>query len=1159
MKGELISLDDKYNLTDGTAYMSAIQALVRIPLVQRWRDRAAGLNTAGFISGYRGSPLGGYDQALVRAEKILKAENIIFQPGLNEELAATAVWGTQQVNMFDGANYDGVFGIWYGKGPGVDRSGDVFRHANAAGTSPLGGVLAIAGDDHAAKSSTLPHQSDQSFYATMLPMLYPANMQEFVEYGLLGIAMSRYSGCWTAFKVTSETAETTGTIDLSRESRTIIIPGDDDFDMPEGGLHIRPSDDWRDQDFRLQRYKLFAALAFAKKNKIDNVVMDSTKPRFGIITSGKTYGDVRQALFELGIDAQVAEKIGLRLYKVGMPWPLEPDGIRDFCEGLEEILIVEEKREFIENQLKQQLFNWHADKRPVVVGKYDETGNWLLPPENELSVGLITHVIADRLSRFYRNGDIEERLEFFNRREAQQKEYKSPLLRTPYFCSGCPHNTSTKVPEGSRAAAGIGCHIMALWMDRETSTFTQMGGEGVTWVGQAPFTDCKHIFVNLGDGTYFHSGILAIRAAVAAKVNATYKLLYNDAVAMTGGQPHDGDLTVPAIAQQLTGEGVRKIWILTEDLSRYENRGKIPAEIDILHRDEMPRIQLLAREVEGCSVIIFDQTCAAEKRRRRKRGLYPDPAKRLFINDAVCEGCGDCSDQSNCVSIEPLETELGRKRTINQSSCNKDYSCVKGFCPSFVSVLGGEVRKTKAGGIDLSNIPTPTVPPLDKVYNVLVTGVGGTGVLTIGALLGMAAHVDDKASCILDMTGLAQKGGAVMTHVQLGPAKDKLRTAHIQTGATDVLLACDLVVAASPAAFQVIQKNHTKAVINTHRQPVSAFVRNNDIDFQEEKLLRVLSDHTCDENRHYVDASEMATTLLGDSIATNLFILGYAWQKGLIPLTQDALMRAVELNGVAVEQNKKTFNCGRLAAHDPAGVEEIIRPLLNPASHEHIAATFEEIVEKRTNFLVDYQDGAYAKKYADLVEKTHSAEMKKFGKNGLISEHVARYYYKLMAYKDEYEVARLYSNGAFLKKLKAQFSGDYKLKFHMAPPIFEKKNDATGRPGKREFGPWMLKAFSLLAKFKFLRGTAFDIFGRSQERKDERVLIVKYEEIVENILDRMDEKTYELCAEILAFPDGIRGYGPVKENKLKIEMEKLDLLLARLEAGDQTKKITKTA
>ncbi|MDG1995339.1 MAG: indolepyruvate ferredoxin oxidoreductase family protein [Emcibacteraceae bacterium] len=1147
--GVNITLNDKYELAEGRAYMTAIQALARIPLVQRWRDKEAGLNTGGFISGYRGSPLGHYDAALRKAEKYLAAENIYFEEGINEELGATAVWGTQQVNMYKGAKVDGVFGIWYGKGPGVDRSGDVLRHANAAGTSPYGGVLAIAGDDHACKSSTISHQSDHSFYSTMLPMLYPANMQEFVEYGLLGIAMSRYSGCWTAYKVTSDTAESTGVVDLTRENRKIIMPGDDDFEMPEGGLHIRPNDVWRDQDYRLQRYKLFAALAFGKKNKLDRVVMDSTKPRFGIITSGKTYGDVRQALYELGIDEEVAEKIGLKVFKVGMPWPLEPTGMRDFCEGLEEILIVEEKRELIENQLKQQLFNWHADKRPKVVGKYDEHGKWLLPPENELSVGLITHVIADRISHFYKGEMVEFAKSYFNRREAMQMEYQSPLLRKPYFCSGCPHNTSTKVPEGSRAMAGIGCHIMALWMDRDTDEFTQMGGEGVPWIGQSKFTDEKHIFTNLGDGTYQHSGSLAIRASIAARVNITYKILYNDAVAMTGGQPVEGGLTVEMIAQQMRGEGVEKIWILTEDMDRYINRGLIPADIPILPRDHMMAIQKEAREVSGCTIIIYDQTCAAEKRRRRKRGTFPDPDKRVFINDAVCEGCGDCSVKSNCVSVEPIETEYGRKRVINQSSCNKDFSCVDGFCPSFVSVIGGSLKKPKVTGLDalLSNIPMPTIGTVETEYNILVTGVGGTGVLTIGGILGMAAHIDGLASNLLDMTGLAQKGGAVLSHVRLGKDIEILRTPHIMTGCADLLIACDLVVAAAPNAIECVRSDRTKAIINGHNSPVSAFVENNAIDFEQENLKRAVDAHTLETDRHYVEATGLATILLGDGIATNMFMMGYAWQKGLIPLSFTAIEKAIELNGVAIDQNKMTFACGRMAAHDMSTLQSFVKPYINSSIGDGISETPYQLIRKRISSLKDYQDQAYSDKYSSLLKKVKTKD------HGKIYEAVAKSYYKLLAIKDEYEVARLYTNGDFLKKLNAQFDGDFKLKFHMAPPIFEKKN-ADGDVAKREFGPWMMTALKVIAKFKFLRGTVFDVFGYSAERKMERALITDYEKMVDKVLDKLNETNYQLCLEILEMPMSYKGYGHVKENNVNKTTEKLSQLLKMLNEPQEFKR-----
>ncbi len=759
-----VSLDDKYKFTDGRVFLSGTQALVRLPLVQRARDRAAGLNTGGFISGYRGSPLGGYDQELWRAKKLLAAENIVFQPGLNEELGATAVWGSQHVGLRPGATVDGVFGIWYGKGPGLDRAMDVIKHANAAGTTPHGGVLAIVGDDHGAKSSTLPHQSDHNFQAAFVPFLAPASVHEFVEYGLLGIAMSRFAGTWVGFKATADTVETSATVDLANEHRTIVLPP---FDFPAGGVGIRGNDIWREEDTRLQRYKGFAAQAFAKANGIDRIVWQTERPRFGIVTTGKAYADTMEALSELGIDASVAAQIGLRVYKVGMPWPLEPDGIRAFAEGLEEVLVIEEKREFIEHQLRWQLYNWREAVRPRVVGKHDEDGNWLLSPDNELTPGTIAHVIAARIQKYYDTDAIRGRLAFFADQDRKASAYEVPIKRTPYFCSGCPHNTSTKAPDGARTLAGIGCHIMALWMDR-AETFTQMGGEGVTWIGEAPFTSEKHVFTNLGDGTYFHSGLLAVRQSIAAKVNITYKILFNDAVAMTGGQTHDGELTPRAIAAQMVAESVAKVAVLTEDLSRYEGV-TLPASVRLLDRSALPAIQDEFAATPGTTVIIFDQTCAAEKRRRRKRKTMVDPAQRVFINAAVCEGCGDCSVQSNCVSIEPVETEFGRKRRINQSSCNKDYSCLKGFCPSFVTVEGATVRKAKAAGeIDLSDVPEPAVPAAGHGYNIMVTGIGGTGVLTVSALLGTAGHIEGLASTTADMAGLAQKGGAVYSHVRLG-------------------------------------------------------------------------------------------------------------------------------------------------------------------------------------------------------------------------------------------------------------------------------------------------------------------------------------------------------------------------------------------------------
>lgn len=1120
-----VALNDKYNAQTGRVFLSGTQALVRLPLVQSRRDRAAGLDTGGFISGYRGSPLGAYDSELWRAKSLLASHGVVFQPGINEDLAATAVWGSQQVGLRPGARKDGVFGIWYGKGPGLDRSMDVLKHANAAGTSPHGGVLAIVGDDHGAKSSTLPHQSDHNFMSAFVPFLYPSSVHEYVEYGLLGLAMSRFSGCWVGFKATADTVETTVTTDLSREDRQIILPP---FDFPEGGPHIRLGDIWREEDTRLQRYKGFAALAFAKANRIDQLIWDSPRPRFGIITTGKSYADVLEALAELGIDADVARDIGLRLYKVGMPWPLEPDGVRSFCEGLEEVLVVEEKREFIEHQLKWQLYNWDAAVRPRVVGKQNEQGDWLLAPDNELTPGQVAHVIASRIARFHETDRIRAKLAFFAERERAKKAFAAPTVRKPYFCSGCPHNSSTKVPEGSRALAGIGCHIMALWMDRSTDSFTQMGGEGVTWVGESPFTDVNHVFCNLGDGTYFHSGLLAVRQAVAAKVNATYKLLYNDAVAMTGGQSVDGQLTVPELAAQLVAEGLTRVAVASEDLSRY-SAGDFPAGVTVHDRDELPSLQAMMRDIPGVTAIIYDQTCAAEKRRRRKKGEFPDPDQRVFINTAVCEGCGDCSVQSNCVSIEPVETEYGRKRAINQSSCNKDFSCLKGFCPSFVTVEGAHIRKPKTPSADSldADVPLPVLPAHERDWNIFITGIGGTGVLTVSALIGMAAHLEGKACALSDMAGLAQKGGAVFSHVRLGAGDEPPLSPRIITGGADLLLACDAVVAASPVAQDLFDPARTAAVVNADIAPIADFVRARDLDFKGDQIIRAIRSATRPEQTDFIAAGALATTILGDAIATNMLALGFAWQKGHIPLSHEGLTGAIRLNGVAVAFNLKAFALGRLLAHDSNAVAAMMRKA-QPAPVEPVLESLDARIAHRAADLIAYQNAAYARRYTSLVEAVRAAEDKvEPGSTGL-TEAVMRQAFKLMAIKDEYEVARLYTDGRFEAAIRQQFAGDVRLKFHLSPPLLSQMDPKTGRPAKRAFGPWMLWGFRALAAMRGLRATPLDLFGRTAERRMERQLLADYEALIARLIAELTADNLPLAVELARVPDDIRGFGPVK-------------------------------
>jgi len=1133
-----ISLEDKYTATEGKVFMNGTQALVRLPIVQMRRDREAGHNTAGFISGYRGSPIGAYDFALQQAQKHLDKEGIIFQPGLNEDLAATAVWGTQQIDTTPGAKVDGVSAYWYGKGPGVDRSGDVFKHANSAGTSRLGGVLAFAGDDHTAKSSTIAHQSDHAFMAAIMPMLFPSSVHEFVELGLLGTAMSRYSGLWVGYKVISDTIETTAVVDLEGEKKQFIIP--QDFELPHDGLNLRWPDGILDQDERLQEYKAYAAIAFARANGVDQLIFDSKKPRFGIVSSGKAYENVREALRQLGIDEKMADKLGLRLYKVRMPWPLEPEGIRKFADGLEEVLVIEERREIIEHQIKQQLFNWREDVRPRIVGKFDHEDRHILKLNEEMTAGVAVRAIATRLLTFDMPeglaSRIRQKLAYYEERAGVKKNHEAPVTRTAHFCSGCPHNTSTKVPEGSRAMAGIGCHFMSVWMDRSTETVSQMGGEGVSWTGLSHFTDEKHVFANLGDGTYFHSGLMAIRAAIASKANITYKVLFNDAVAMTGGQTHDGPLDPPTISKQLKAEGVKEIWLVSDEPERYF-KSEFATGTEIRHRDHIEEVQKHLRNVKGCTAIIYDQTCAAELRRRRKRGLAKDPDKRAFINPLVCEGCGDCSVQSNCVSIEPLETEFGRKRKINQSSCNKDFSCVEGFCPSFVTVHGGTLKKPQLPDLDASSLPEPKTPKLDDVYNIAITGVGGTGVLTIGALLGMAAHIEDKAAIILDMAGLAQKGGAVLSHVRLAPTTDLVAAPQIVTGEADLLLAADTVVADSKNSISLCSPENTNAILNTHLNPVSNFIFDRDYDFREQAVVGNIRKHVRDDLTQ-IDFTKLAETVCGDAIATNVMMIGYACQKGLLPVSPQSIERAIELNAVAVKANKRAFNWGRKFAYDPSEIENILQST-KPAAQE--PDTLEQIIDKRADFLTDYQDAKYAQDYRDFVSRVEIAESR-LGKSRELTNAVARNLFKLMAYKDEYEVARLYTNGEFEKQIAETFDGKFEIKYHLAPPMLTGKKP-NGRPRKRAFGPWMMKAFKMLAKYKHLRGTRWDVFGYSAERKMERQLIEDYKTTINDLLARLNEENRHFASAIARVPDEIRGFGPVKEEACKkAEAKKKDLL-----------------
>ena len=1175
---ETVTLDDKYSLASGRAFMSGVQALVRLPMLQRARDVHAGLNTAGFISGYRGSPLGGYDQALWAAKKHLAENHIVFQPGVNEELGATAVWGTQQLDLWPKANkYDGVFGIWYGKGPGVDRCSDVFKHANMAGTSKHGGVIAIAADDHVSKSSTAPHQSDHIFKACGLPVFFPSDVQGILDMGLHAIAMSRFSGVWSGMKTIQEVVESSSSVLVDPDRVKIVLP--EDFVMPPGGLHVRWPDAPLEQEARLMDYKWYAALAYVRANKLNHNVIASANDRFGVIASGKAFNDTRQALADLGLDDATCRTIGLRLHKVNVVWPLEASITRDFATGLQEILVVEEKRQVIEYQLKEELYNWRPDVRPNVLGKFDEpegedTGgewsrsnpsdNWLLRAKADLTPAIIAKAIAKRLKKLGRDGSIpadifarmDERLATIAAREAQLTAMVVDTGdRAPWFCSGCPHNTSTRVPEGSRALAGIGCHYMATWMDRSTETFSQMGGEGVAWTGQAPFTNDAHVFANLGDGTYFHSGILAIRQSIASGVNITYKVLYNDAVAMTGGQQvgerAEGH-TVLQIQKSLLSEGVKKLVIVTDEPAKYEGV-TLEAGVTVHHRDALDDIQRQFREIAGTTTIIYDQTCATEKRRRRKRGKLVDPEKRVVINELVCEGCGDCSVQSNCLSVEPVETEFGRKRRINQNSCNKDYSCVKGFCPSFVTVEGGQLkkaRKEKRGDLSaLPPLPEPALPLAEEAWGIVVGGVGGTGVITIGSLLGMAAHLEGKGVVTQDAGGLAQKGGATWSHIQIANRPEAIFTTKVDTAKADLVIACDSIVGAAKYTLAVMQQGRTYVALNTHGTPTAAFVKDPNWQFPSANCEAAVRASVGDALVGAFDAEQVAVQLLGDSIYTNPLMLGYAWQRGRIPLSHAALMRAMELNGVQIDNNKAAFEWGRRCAHDLAAVQalfkaqQVIQFIKKPG--------LDEMLKTRIDFLTGYQDATYAAHYRAFVEKVRAAEtsLVNAAPGTALTEAVARYLFKLMAYKDEYEVARLHTDPAFTTKIAGMFEGDYKLVHHLAPPGIAKTN-SRGELVKQPFGPWMRTAFGVLAKLKGLRGGALDVFGRSEERRMERALITEYRSSIEEVLQTLSPGNRALAVEIARVPEDIRGYGHVKARHLATARPKWEALMKRWRAGE---------
>jgi len=1147
-----VTLDDKYDLNQSRVFVTGYQALIRATLMQQERDRLVGLNTAGYVSGYRGSPLGGLDQQFMRAKATLERHNVLFQSGLNEDLAATAIWGTQQAELRGEGKYDGVFGMWYGKGPGVDRTGDVFRHANFAGSSKNGGVLALMGDDHTAESSTTAHQSEFHFVDVMIPILNPAGVQEFIDYALYGWAMSRFCGSWVALKCMHETVESTGVVEAGLDTLKIVIPGDDAFKMPPGGLNIRLVDGILDMEARLHDYKRDAMLAFVHANKINKIITSGgPNARIGIITVGKSYLDVRQAFDQLGIDEVKCNDLGIRLFKIGCPWPISRAELRDFAKGLELIIVVEEKRSLIEVQVREELYG--IPNPPVVIGKRDEKEEWLFPVKGALDPHDIAIAVGERVLR---RGHVEEIANKVSRLKQAQSAVHAMTdvsARTPYFCSGCPHNSSTVVPQGMRAYAGIGCHFMSQWMDRNTLGWTHMGGEGANWIGEAPFSKRNHVFQNLGDGTYNHSGYLAIRAAAASGVNVTYKILFNDAVAMTGGQRNDGGLTVPIIARQVAAEGAKKIVIVTDEPKKYPSGTDWPPGITIHHRDELMAVQTGLADVPGLTVLIYDQTCAAEKRRRRKRGQFPDPDKRVVINELVCEGCGDCGVQSNCVSVQPLETEWGRKRTIDQSSCNKDFSCLRGFCPSFVTVEGAKLKRGKGvdAPADLPPLPQPAHPEIGQTYSIIVTGVGGTGIVTIGGVLGMAAHLEGKGVGIIDQAGLAQKGGAVYSHIRIARKPEDIHAIRVAAGECDLVLGGDMVVVGNKKVLSTAKLGGTTMVINTAEILPGDFTRNADFSLPTERLKRAIRTAAGAEKTRFVDATRLATALLGNSIGANIFMVGYAYQLGALPLSAESIEKAIELNGEAVPMNLAAFQFGRRAAHDLASVEALVKPAPEAASDaRRLSQSFDETVARRVDFLTAYQNADYAARYRKLVDQAKTAEAANApGKTGL-ADAVARYLFKLMAYKDEYEVARLYAGPEFLAQVKNEVAGEnLTLKFHLAPPLLAKKDPVTGVAKKMTFGPWMLPAFRMLAKLKVLRGTAFDIFGYSEERRTERKLIADYEAMLAEIMGKLTPENHHVAVGLANIPEKIRGFGHVKARHLVAAKADEAALLEQFRSG----------
>ncbi|TCD11879.1 indolepyruvate ferredoxin oxidoreductase family protein [Oricola cellulosilytica] len=1133
-------LSDRYARSSGRVFLTGTQALVRIVLDQRRRDRAAGLDTAGFVSGYRGSPLGGVDQEFFRVSSLIEEHEIRFLPAINEDLAATAMLGSQQVETDPDRTVQGVFGMWYGKGPGVDRAGDALKHGNAYGSSPTGGVLVVAGDDHGCVSSSMPHQSDVAFMTFFMPTLNPANVEELLTFGEYGYALSRFSGMWVGFKAISETVESAMSFEL-KPFRHFEVP---DYTPPVSGLHYRWPDLPGPQIEDRMEAKKEATLAFAHANPIDRAVFNNQRASYGIVTTGKGHLDLMEALRLLGLDEGRAREIGVDVYKVGMVWPLEHRAALMFAENKRELLVVEEKRGIIESQLKEYFYDNPGRKPERMVGKRDENGHRLIPWTGELSPIQLAGIVATRLDAVFPGLDLQARAEHIAR--PSEPITVAGATRTPYFCSGCPHSTSTKVPEGSKALAGIGCHFMASWMDRETSSLIQMGGEGVNWSARSMFNGGKHIFQNLGEGTYHHSGLMAIRQAIAANTNITYKILFNDAVAMTGGQAVDGPLSVEAIAQEVRAEGVSRIAVVSDHPESFK-RADFPPNVSIDHRNKLDAIQRELRNISGVTVLIYQQTCATEKRRLRKRGKLNDPKRFAVINELVCEGCGDCSVESNCLSVEPKETPFGRKRQINLNSCNKDFSCLNGFCPSFVTVEGAALKKTPSADATAlflrlsAGLPFPGLPALDEPYDLLVTGVGGTGVVTVGQIIAMAAHLEGKGSSVLDFMGFAQKFGPVLSYLRIGASEAAINQVRIENGSADAVIGCDLVVSSSPKASATYVAGKTRVVVNSAQMPTGDFTRNRDADLKSGVRIGRITDVVGAENVTSLDANGAAETVLGDAVFANILMLGAAWQQGLVPVGADAILRAIELNDVAVEKNKAAFAWGRIAAHDPAALAGLMEPELKSD------ASLDDVIARREEFLAEYQNTAWAKKYRAVVEKVRTRELAEIGKGGALTDAVARSLFKLMSYKDEYEVARLHTQTGFIESLGKRFEGEFSVRHHLAPPFLPGGTEARGRPRKREFGGWVRTPMKVLAGMKGLRGTLFDPFGYTAERRMERQLIVEFEATIDRLVQELTPENNADAAAIAAMIMEIRGYGPVKDEAAAKVRERMKNALVAFE------------